>query len=213
MSFFKNREINKRRDAMLLSVTAIFLSLYFAFSVVLFSAEASSVRNSVVRLHILANSNTEIDQNVKLKVRNALLQNNLNGHKGFNNSQEAAKYYSKNTTELKNIAEKVLKDNGMDYSVNVLVGKEFYKTRTYGDLTFPAGEYTSLRIILGEGKGENWWCVMFPPLCIPVADDVDCNETECEKYLTKSGNELVSGDYVVKFKILEIFEELKNKTK
>lgn len=212
MSFYKKREFNRRKDSAFLSIISIFLSLYTAFSVVSFSAGAESVRGSVVRLHILANSDSAVDQNIKIKVRNTLLEKGvLEGE--CETAEAAAEYYCKNTDELKKIAESVLKENNKDYGARVIIGKEYYKTRRYGDLTFPAGVYESVRVILGEGKGENWWCVMFPPLCIPVADGVEGDKKKAEKYLTKKGEEIVCGDYVVKFKLLEIYEELKSKTR
>ncbi len=211
MSFYKKREFNRRRDSAFLSIISIFLSLYVAFSVVSFSAGAESVRGRVVRLHILANSDSAADQNIKIKVRNTLLQKGTLEGK-FETAEAAAEYYCKNTDELKEIAENVLKENNIEYGADVVIGREFYETRHYGDLTFPAGEYTSVRVILGEGKGKNWWCVMFPPLCIPVADGVEGDKQKTEKYLTEKGKEIVCGDYVVRFKLLEIYEELKNRT-
>jgi stage II sporulation protein R len=109
------------------------------------------------------------------------------------------------------LANETLKENNCDYNAEITLGTEYYTTRQYGEITFPAGEYTSLRFVLGEGKGENWWCVLFPPLCIPVAGDIEADENKTADVLTPGGEEIVSsnGKYVVKFKLLEIYEEIK----
>ena len=83
-------------------------------------------------------------------------------------------------------AKKTLKENGFNYNVKITLQEEYFNTRTYGNLTFPAGQYTALKVVLGNGEGKNWWCVMFPPLCVPAADGLETNETTAD-YLTISG--------------------------
>ena len=127
------------------------------------------------------------------------------------NKGNVKEYFEESKNELLNTANETLKENNCDYNAEITLGTEYYTTRQYGKLTFPAGEYTSLRVVLGEGKGENWWCVMFPPLCIPVAGDIEADENKTADVLTPGGEEIVSsnGKYVVKFKLLEIYEEIK----
>lgn len=212
MSIFKYKAFNERKDKILLSVVAVAISLYMAFSCTYFTASAQTVKDDVVRLHILANSDSEIDQAVKLKVRDALLKTNASILSDDVTKENAKEHFKNSRETLLKTAKKTLKENGFDYEVKITLQNEYFNTRTYGNLTFPAGQYTALKVILGEGEGKNWWCVMFPPLCVPAADGIETNENTAD-YLTQSGEKIVnSGDkYIVKFKLLEIYEELCNK--
>ena len=209
---FSNKVSDLKRDRIILSLFSGALSLYIAFSCTYFAAAAQSVREDVVRLHILANSDSEKDQNIKLKVRDALLEKNTLILSDGVNQDNAVEYYELSKDELLETASDVLRENGFDYDVKVFLEKEYFETREYGELIFPAGEYTALKVVLGEGKGRNWWCVMFPPLCVPAADDIEV-KNNTEDYLTESGNEIVNGGkkYIMKFKLLEMYEELKSK--
>ena len=210
MSKYIYRSFNEKKDRLILGVFVSFIALYMAFSCTYFASAAKSVREDVVRLHVLANSDSEFDQKIKLQVRDALLQtNSLILTKGVN-TENAPAYFEKSKDELLETAENVLKACGVSYPAVISLEKEYYETREYGKLTFPAGEYTSLKVVLGEGKGHNWWCVMFPPLCVPAADGVKTNENTAD-YLTESGNEIVNGGkkFVMKFKLLELYEELR----
>ena len=212
MSIFKYKAFNERKDKILLSVTAIAISIYMAFSCTYFTASAGTVKEDVVRLHILANSNSEIDQEVKLKVRDALLETNASILSDSVTKENAKEHFESSKDILLKTAKKTLKENGFNYNVKITLQEEYFNTRSYGNLTFPAGQYTALKIVLGEGEGKNWWCVMFPPLCVPAADGLETNETTAD-YLTKSGEKIVNGGekYIVKFKFLEIYEELRDK--
>lgn len=209
------KEMNYKRDKKIISAFLIAFVLYFAFSCTYVCMASQSVRESVVRLHILANSNSEFDQNLKIKVRDALLETNakiLNSQVTADNAEE---YFEESKEVLLTTVKKVLKENGVNYNATISLGKEYFETRKYGNLTFPAGEYLSLKVILGNGEGKNWWCVMFPPLCVPFADDVTADESKTSHYLSDSGDDVVNGGdkYVVKFKIIEFYEELKQKFK
>lgn len=210
MSIFKYKAFNKRKDKILLSAVAIAISIYMAFSCTYFTASAEAVKEDVVRLHILANSNAEIDQDVKLKVRDALLNTNASILSDGITTENAKEHFENSKEILLKAAKDTLKENGFDYNVKITLEKEYFETRAYGNLTFPAGQYTALKVILGEGEGKNWWCVMFPPLCVPAADGIEANENTAD-YLTHSGEKIVNGGekYIVKFKLLEIYEELK----
>ena len=214
MSLFRYKTFNEKKDKLLLSVFATALALYMAFSCTYFAGTAKSVRDDVVRLHILANSDSEIDQAVKLKVRDALLEKNTSLLTKGVNTDNAPLYFEVSKDELLETAQTVLKENGLDYGAVITLEKEYFETREYGKLTFPAGEYTALKVVLGEGKGHNWWCVMFPPLCVPAADGIETDENTAD-YLTENGEKIVSGGnkFVVKFKLLELYEELKYKIK
>lgn len=214
MSIFKYKAFNERKDKILLTVVAVVVSLYMAFSCTYFTSSAQTVKDDVVRLHILANSDSETDQEIKLNVRDALLETNTKILGNNVTAENAKEYFEESKEVLLRTAKETLKENSCNYDVKITLAEEYFNTRTYGNLTFPAGQYTALKVILGEGQGKNWWCVMFPPLCIPAADGLDTNENTAD-YLTESGEKIVNGGekYIVKFKFLEWYEELQNKLK
>lgn len=214
MSIFKYKAFNERKDKILLLIAATAIALYLAFSCTYFTVSAEAVKREVVRLHILANSDSQADQEVKLKVRDALLETNASILSDSVTTENAKEHFENSKDILLQTAEKALKENGFDYNVKITLQKEYFNTRAYDDLTFPAGQYTALKVVLGEGKGKNWWCVMFPPLCVPAADGIEANKSTTD-YLSGNGEKILnSGDkYIVKFKILEIYEELRNKLK
>lgn len=162
------------------------------------------ISNKVFRLHILANSDSTKDQNIKLMLKNYILENtqDIIGGKTLNEAIENAK---NNTKEITDMCNEYLKSKGFDYKVKVNVVKEYFKTRVYDDFTLPAGKYNSLKIEIGEGKGHNWWCIVFPSVCLSA-----CTESMGD-YLTDDEMSLVSNTYSPKFKIVEIYESTKEK--
>ena len=202
----------ERRDKIFLISLIIGFVLYLAFSITYFSSVSGEIRESVVRLHILADSNSKIDQEVKLKVRDALLEKNTQLLSNKVTPENAEEYFKQSKDELEKCANEVLKENGFDYTAKITLGKEYYTTRVYEDLTFPAGTYTSIKVVLGSGEGKNWWCVMFPPLCVPVATGgVETDDSvSLEEYLDENGKRIVesNGKFKVGFKIVEIYERL-----
>ena len=214
MKIFKERILNKQRDKVFLCIVAIFLSLYSAFCLTCFASSAQAVRSDVVRLHILANSDSENDQKIKLQVRDALLEENNKLLSSGVNTENAQIYFQESKDTILKTVENTLKSNGFYYGATVSLEKEYFETREYDNLTFPAGEYLALKVILGEGAGKNWWCVMFPPLCVPAADNVTV-EGSISEYTTPAGEKLLYGGekYVMRFKILELYEEFIKKLK
>lgn len=189
----------------------ISLLIAFVFGIVLsmtaLNMECNEIRDSVFRLHVLANSDDEDDQNLKLKVRDRLLEVSNDIYADVQNREEAIKNTESNLALLQYEAENVVKANGYDYPVTVELEETYFTTRTYGDVTLPAGNYQALRVIIGEGAGHNWWCVMFPPLCISAASD---SEAQLEDVLNSEQMDLVEGTgYEAKFKCVELYEELK----
>ena len=174
-----------------------------------FSQQCESIREKMLRMHVIANSDSEEDQQLKLKVRDAVL---LAGEKVFDGSITATEAEEKITPYidyLENIALETIKNEGFDYNVKITVEKEYFNTRTYeNSVTLPAGYYTAVKVIIGEGKGQNWWCVMFPPMCLPTA----VAECELSDVLTDDETEIVTETekYKFKFKIIEFFEEIFN---
>ncbi len=199
----------------------IILFLLFIFIVVCansyVSAVSSNISSSVFRLHVIANSDSSEDQNLKLIVRDRVLayMNSL-VDTNISSTEEIMRLVSDNLENFKSIAQDTVYENGYNYDVNVEIGNFTFPTKTYGDIALPAGYYDALRVTIGEAKGKNWWCVMFPPLCfVDVSSGVvpeDSKET-LEESLSDEEYELISGnstEFEVKFKFVEFFENFKN---
>ena len=186
---------------------ALALVFAFAMSAVGFGRECEKVRGEVVRLHVLANSDSEADQAVKLLVRDALLGSGSELFSGEVTARGAADCLNANADKLKAVAEKVLRDNGFDYGADIRLVNEYFTTRTYESVTLPAGKYLALRVVIGSGEGHNWWCVMFPPMCVPAADKKD----EIENVFTDKEIKLVESKpkYEPRFKVVEIYEQIR----
>ena len=168
------------------------------------TAEECEIYDSTVRLHILADSDSEEDQRVKLLVRDAVLQH-ISGYDS-KNKEQALLAIKSDKEQIEAVARRVLLENGMDKSVSIEIGEEEYPVRYYEDFSLPAGRYSSVRIIIGEGKGQNWWCVMFPPMCTSFAID-SYDESYTDVGLSKDQYNMITGaggEYKVKFKLLEI---------
>lgn len=174
-----------------------------------FASDCRDIRNDVLRLHILANSDSEEDQNVKLMVRDALLSSGDELFEGEINKLNAEKKLSDCKSVLVETANRILKENGFSYTADIYISEEYFTTRSYEEYTLPAGEYTALKVVLGEGKGHNWWCVMFPPLCLPAATD----DAQTDLILGTEGSKIIQSNpkYEIRFKIIELLEELKYK--
>lgn len=188
---------------------SICLALIFsvAFSMLSFAKTSDEVRKDVLRLHVIANSDTEADQNLKLKVRDAVLSAGAEIFDGSVNVKNAVERITPKIDDIKKAAEAVIQENAYDYKVEVKLNREYFTTRTYDNVTLPAGKYLALRVIIGEGAGHNWWCVMFPPMCLPAAN----KREEIEDVL--SGREVMlvekNPKYEIRFKVVEIFEDIK----
>ena len=183
--------------------------LAIVFSVLLsmtsLNTECAEIRSSVLRMHVLANSDSEEDQALKLKVRDRLLEVSKEIYSNSTTKEEAVQETNAHLHLLQKEAQKVVASRGFDYPVSVALENTYFTTRTYGDVTLPAGNYQALRVVIGEGEGHNWWCVMFPPLCISAASE---DEAQLSDVLTPEQMELVESDgYEVKFKCVELYEE------
>ncbi|MBQ4064869.1 MAG: stage II sporulation protein R [Clostridia bacterium] len=170
----------------------------------------AEVYDKVIRLHVLANSDSEADQQLKLKVRDAILVKAASLTEGCADRREAEAALADKTELLRLTAEEALQENGCDRTVAVTIGQEHYPTREYEGVRLPAGDYCSLRVLIGEAEGQNWWCVLFPPLCVGSASEVEEEMVSAGftpgqvKILTESE----SPRYKLKFKILEILGSL-----
>ena len=177
----------------------------------LLSAECTAIRNNLVRLHILANSDTEQDQALKLKVRDAILAFGGDIFTGTQTKEEAIEKTENSLETITKIAEETLQKEGCFLPVTCQLEETYFNTRVYDTVTLPAGNYTALRVLIGNGAGQNWWCVMFPPLCIPAAEEVDTEEAGLDGILTQKEQDLVTNGprYQMKFKVVEWAEKAK----
>ncbi|MGI5893994.1 MAG: stage II sporulation protein R [Candidatus Merdivicinus sp.] len=154
------------------------ITLTFLFGVVIdsfssFHEECRNLQEDVLRLHILANSDSEQDQAVKLKVRDALLAQTGTLFNHAENRSDAEEAARANLQNVEKIADEVLQSEGVSYKANARVTELFFDTRVYENFTMPAGRYQALQITLGNGEGHNWWCVLYPPLCVGAASEIE----------------------------------------
>ena len=171
------------------------------------------IYDTVVRLHVLAHSDTEEDQALKLIVRDTVLAAAAPYLDGCTTQAEAVEALTAHLSDLETAAATVIAAEGYDYPVTVLLGEEDYPTRTYESCAFPAGTYVSLRVLIGDAAGQNWWCCLFPPLCLSAATAKEDNEDAfIQVGLTKDQYGIITETgktkYKVRFKILEVMEEL-----
>jgi stage II sporulation protein R len=180
------------------------------------NAVSTDLSESVFRLHIIANSDTENDQNLKLKVRDSVLSYMNDICKDATNKNDAIEIAQNHIDDFKQIALTVIYENGYNYDVSVKIGNFAFPTKTYGDISLPSGYYDALRIEIGEAKGQNWWCVMYPPLCfVDVSSGIvpeDSKET-IKNDLSDEEFSLISNtddnNIHFKFKLIEFFQNVK----
>ena len=173
-----------------------------------FAEDYRDITQTVFRLHILANSDSEEDQSLKLKVRDAVLEENSDIFEDCKSAEEAAAAAREHIDEIKSSAEKVLAENGAGYGAECGIAKMRFDDRVYGDMTMPAGEYLALRVTLGDAEGKNWWCVMFPPLCLPAVSGEAAEEVFSPEELDILEDR---ESYECRFYFLELLEKLRNK--
>lgn len=172
----------------------------------------ASISDKMIRLHVIANSDSKADQTVKLKVRDKILEYVSELTKDCADINEAREKVSAKLPELSEIAEEVLSQNGFSYGAKAELSNEFFPTKDYTGFSLPSGEYNALRIHLGDSKGQNWWCVLFPPLCISAAE-AETTEQLQTAGLSDSEIQLITSDtieYKYKFKIVEFFQDIFN---
>lgn len=172
--------------------------------------------DKVIRLHVLANSDSEEDQELKLKVRDTVLDT-LSGKLSDVSDRETAEgVLLAEFPALEAAAEGKIREEGYDYDVTLSLGEEYYPEKSYEELTMPSGKYTSLKVEIGAAEGKNWWCVVFPPLCLSAATKKENASSKNEDALIEVGfteeqyRIITQNDkprYKIKFRILEIFEE------
>ena len=196
-----------RVKALEISVLCAFV-VAAAFSMTSFARSCEVISESVLRMHVIANSDSSADQALKLKVRDAVLQAGADVFDGSVTAREAERKITPRIDELTRVAEETIAAEGFDYDVKVTVTQEYFNTRTYDDtVTLPAGMYHAVKVVIGAGEGQNWWCVMFPPLCLPAAE----NRAEIDAVLDGEEVRVVESDpqYEPRFKILEWIGQIK----
>lgn len=172
-------------------------------------SEDMEIYTKTLRLHIPANSDSAEDQELKLKVRDSVIELLKAPLSGCKTKEEAAAVAENMKSKITETANRVIAENGKSYTAAASVTEEYYPKKEYEGLTLPAGTYTSLKIELGRAEGKNWWCVLFPQVCTGTAE---AKETLAEAGFTANQIRLLteqeSGEYTVKFKIVEIIERL-----
>ncbi len=209
LNFIKN---TKLKNAILL---IFLLSLYIFISAQSYvTAVSSELSEAVFRLHVLANSDSDEDQELKLKVRDKLLAYMNSICADCSTKEEAISIAQNHKEEFKKIAEETIRENGYNYSVQININNFYFPTKNYGDISLPAGFYDALRVEIGSGKGKNWWCVMFPSLCfIDVSSGVVDDEAKenLEEHLSDESFNIISDsentELKFKFKLIEFFAE------
>lgn len=171
-----------------------------------FAAACGQLPRDVVRLHVVANSNGAEDQAVKLLVRDAVLEEAARWYQGAGSMEEASSQLCTHLQSIAGAARQVLGEQGVGYSATAQMTEMYFPTRDYGDFRLPAGRYRTLRVTLGEGAGKNWWCVVFPSLCLPAATQEEALLTlpEGERQVVEGGQEVQ-----VKLKAVELWESLR----
>ena len=191
----------------ILIATFTVIGLYVLLGFLPIHSEAA-IYDNVLRLHVLANSDSSEDQALKLEVRDRILEETATLFKDCKSKDEAREAVESSLDKIREIAEQTVREAGYDYGVSVSLGEEEYPTKNYEECCFPAGEYLSLRVMIGEAEGENWWCVLFPPLCLDAAGE--SREVFAEVGLTDEQYSFITdtdnAQYKVRFKLLEVIE-------
>lgn len=198
---------------------ALALALCLCMAVTAYSDNVQNdLQDNLIRLHIIADSDSDADQAVKLKVRDAVLKS-VGDRLSSGDREECKEEIINNLGKIEEIADNVLRENGFSYTAHAEYGKFPFPEKTYKSMTLPAGEYYGVRVVLGSGGGHNWWCVMYPPLCFKEGEEVTLSR-ESEKILRESLDsdtyEIITqknNEVVVKFKVVEIVQEIKQKIK
>lgn len=190
--------------------------VWAATSMTAFSSECAAIRDEVLRLHVLAHSDSEQDQQLKLSVRDRILQESNQMFYDLNSFDGAKASIEAELAAIERIARDEVQRQGYDYPVSVELLRMFFTNRMYGTLELPAGNYDAVRITIGAAAGKNWWCVLYPTLCLPAAEGEALTPAEerllLEQTLGETGAAIVAdpGGYQVEFALLELFEKAKD---
>ena len=171
----------------------------------------AEIYDSVVRLHVLANSDSEYDQALKLQVRDGVLASTAELLSDCTTREQALEVIGANLDTIRRSAQEVIEREGAEYDVTVKLCEEDYPTKNYESVCFPAGRYMSLQVCIGEAEGKNWWCVLFPGMCLSAASKTDAEQAFIQAGLTPEQYKLVTesdgAKYKLRFKFLEILQQ------
>ena len=198
-----NRKIN-----LLISII-VSLTYVILFNITSFAQSCNDIRNNTIRLHIIAQSDDEKDQLIKYQIRDSILKKYSDVFKEVTNIQDAEEKLISEKDSIQQFVNRKLSEYGVKYSAEITVEKEYFNTRKYENgIILPAGEYLALKINLGESKGENWWCIIFPALCLPAAD---INSNTIENVYSDQSEKIIKSSqrYEIRFKIIEYIEKTK----
>lgn len=192
-------------------LAALSIGLFFSIlmtSMTDFMTDCGQIRENVLRLHILANSDTDEDQNLKLAVRDRILETTGSLFYNMDSTEDAKETALENLDLILEAAREEIASQGYDYTVNAEVCNMFFDTRIYDQFRLPAGRYDAVRITIGEAKGHNWWCVLYPPMCLPGA----MPKEELEAVMEPGEADIIERPekYEVKFAVVELWEKFKN---
>jgi len=203
-----NRTKSRLHAVELLLLTAVGV---FLLSGALSLQTQSALADKVVRLHVLANSDSEADQSLKLTVRDAVLAETEVLLEGVESRDTAAQVLRAQLPQLRRAAERTMAEQGSHYPVEVRLETAEFPTKTYDGFALPAGEYLALRVLIGEAAGQNWWCVVFPPLCSAAAAEM--GETAVTAGMSGEQVRLITEEegYVLKFKCVELWQQLRSR--
>ena len=205
-----NKKMNIQKNTLILIILFSTFLILTAYSYA--STVATDISSSVFRLHVIANSDSKEDQDLKYKVRDELISYMNNVSSNFSTKEEVINYSISHLDELEEVAENTIIKNGYNYNVNVEIGNFEFPTKTYGDISLPSGYYDALRVKIGNASGQNWWCVMFPPLCfVDVTSGVvpDESKENLQEKLSDEEYSVISNENKVtnfKFKLVEFFK-------
>lgn len=177
------------------------------------NGEQAALANSVIRLHVIANSDSAEDQALKLQVRDKILEQADSLYAPGADAETARQGIQAHLTRLAQVGQQVVREQGYDYPVTAAVKEVWFPTKRYQGFSLPAGSYTALQVVIGEGSGQNWWCVVFPPLCLGCVTE-ELEAAEQAGSFTPGQTALITGEsggYVVKFKAMELWEQFKRK--
>lgn len=186
------------------------IAVIFLLGISGLAGECSDISDNVLRLHILANSDSVADQSLKLQVRDEILVNSKGLFDGAKTRDDAERIILENSDYILNVAKETIKKYGYDYPVSLEVVNESFPTKSYEEVSLPAGNYRAVRVVIGEGNGHNWWCVMFPSLCVPSSSDVSL-----DMYFSDDETDFIKSNPKVdlRFKCVELFEKVRGRIK
>ena len=195
-----------------LKASIVIFGLIFVLSVVTYAKNIQeNISDSVLRLHIIANSNEKADQDLKLKVRDRLIKEGTDIFERDMSLEETKRFIAENKGKIQKIAEEEIRKNGYSYNVEIKLGKFSFPAKFYDSVMLPSGRYEALRIIIGEGKGENWWCVLYPPMCAIDKVTVEKGKKQLEKSLSGEEYKMISKQNPpaeIRFKIVDIINSI-----